>query len=311
MNLTALRDALWQLAPQLYYRASPLGNFPSKGAIGGDIGDGGDDCLWLGLLASVGFAPAAVALRQCQAGPGEAKPGMFYRNPARRANDNAGFGHYFSRDMGMGVLCALGSGIWSSELGYSIAYAWQKWIEASRPCLQKKPKWLGGGCLIRTPIYYLAPDDRSQITPAFWALMGRVWRENGWNETSEMKRSDGMDGDWSVIEAQNCDIGYQLHLHAIESMLKLFMDQSREYQEKLADICFSRSPDDRFYKILKQKCAVQDDIDWLVDVINNRPAILADNWLFGSSNFSQRVDEKDFCGWDLVFLGYLIIKLSN
>ena len=308
---TALQLALWDLQGSLYWRESPYGPYPSKGARGGDEGDGGDDCLWLGLLTSVGFAPAAVALRQSQGAPGEAKPGMFYRNPARRANDNAGFGHYFSRDMGMGVLCALGSRYWPNEVSQPIGRAWQLWIEASRPCITKKPKWLGGGCAVRSPIYYLAPDDRSQVTPAFWALMSRVWVENNWPLGGPMRANSGMDGDWSIIEAENCPIGYQLHLHGIESYLKLIMDQSREYQEKMANICWQRSPDDRFYKVLKQKRGFQDDIDWLIEVIAGRPEVLSDNWLFGSSNFSDRLSTGDFCGWDLMFFGLLIDKLSR
>jgi hypothetical protein len=310
MKTSNLIEALTDLQKNLYWRDGPYGPFPSKGAIGGDEGDGGDDCLWLGLLTSVGCAPAATALRQCQAGPNEPKPGMFYRNPIRRSNDNEGHGNFFSRDMGMGVLCALGSRYWDHITAYPIARAWQLWIEKSRICLVKKPKWLGGGCAVRGP-YQLAPDDRSIVTPAFWALIGRVWRENGWPTSSEMERNDGMDGDWSIIEAENCDLGYQLHLHAIESWLKLIMDQSREYQEKMARICYQRMPENRFYKLLMDKRPSDDDITWLIDLISSRPPILSDHWIWESSNISQALADHEYCGWDLLFLGYAYLKLSN
>lgn len=308
--MSNLANALAGLQKSLYWRDCPYGPFPSKGAIGGDEGDGGDDCLWLGLLTSVDFAPAATALRQCQASADEKRPGMFYRNPIRRYTDNEGYGHFFSRDMGMGVLCALGSKYWDHVTAYQIARDWQLYIEKNRACLVKKPKWMGGGCAVRGP-YQLAPDDRSVVTPAFWALIGRVWRENGWPVSSEMERNNGMDGDWSIAEAENCPLGYQLHLHAIESYLKLMMGQSREYQEKMARICYDRSPLDRFYKLLVQKKALPEDIDWLVDLINSRPPVLADNWIWGSSNMAQAIADHDYCGWDLLFLGNLMMKLSN
>ena len=299
-----IKTALSQIESRCLWSETPYGRYPTKG------GDGGDDALWLGLLSSVGYPTAFGMLMECQAAPGESKAGMFYRNPNRRSNDNDGYVHYFSRDMAMGVL--LGLSIWdvAEDTKWPHAYQWMQYIDKSRPCLQKKPKWLGGGCLVRSPIYKFAPDDRSDITPSLWALIGRVWVSNGWSQTREMKAADGMDGDWGILEAQNCPLGYILHLHALEGYLKHILRQSAEYRQRMLDICFDRQPGNLFYKILKQGVATDEDVIKYLEIVDlwDGPKY---NWLWLSSNIERAIYEGDACGWDLVFLGRLILKLRG
>ena len=154
------------------WRSSPYGSFPTKG------GDGGDDLLWLGLLSSVKIPDAKVAILNSQG-----VNGMFFRNPMRRSNNNAGYNHFFSRDMAHGPLLLFAA---DRTLINPFASAWLNYIVKSRPCIRKKPKWLGGGCWLRG-LYRYAPDDRSDITPTMWAIMGRVWKHNNWPLHSEMK----------------------------------------------------------------------------------------------------------------------------
>ena len=80
------------LLPKLLYLNSHYGKFPTKG-------DGGDDCLWLGLLSSVGVVEGSHGVSLCQADRWHDRFGMFYRNPYRRSIDNGDNGDFFSRDM--------------------------------------------------------------------------------------------------------------------------------------------------------------------------------------------------------------------
>ena len=96
MSLRDIEYRLREMEPFLKRRQSPYGTFPTKG------GDGGDDCLWLGLLSCVGVEEASKGLIACQST--KKRKGMFYRNPVRRSNDSAGYSHFFSRDMACGVL---------------------------------------------------------------------------------------------------------------------------------------------------------------------------------------------------------------
>ena len=296
--INEINTALADITARSIYAMTPYGfAYPSKG------GDGGDDCLWLGILSSVGFPDAFDLLMQCQAAPSERDAGMFYRNPVRRFNQQSGF----SRDMAMGVMLGFACDHIGSSVKEPHATRWINYIDKSRPCSVKKPKWAGGGCLIRSPIYRYAPDDRSDIPPAGWALMGRVWDANGWKKNGEMRNADGMDGDWSIQEARVCSEGYQLHLHALEGYLKRIIKQSRAYAQEMADICHSRKPENLFYKILAQDAVLDEDIVRFMDICSKwtepKPT-----WIWEQSRISECIENGDACGWDLVFMGRLILK---
>lgn len=285
------------LIPFCQYRNTPYGNFPTKG------GDGGDDCLWNGLLSSVDVNAASDGVKYSQAGTGEKRNGMFYRNPERRFTDNAGHPAFFSRDMAHGVLLAYCNqkNLWS----FNSKNSWLHWIDNNRTCAVKKPKWLGGGCAIRGPFRY-APDDRSDITPTMWAIMGRVWDSRGWNRHSEMKRWQGSDGDLSVVEAENAPLGYQLHLKAVQSYIKLIIGQSREYRQRVSRIAYQRQPDNLFYKVLSQEAASDDDKRRFLDLCP-KPITFqhSDHWIWERGT----IEPHKSCGWDFVFLGNFMKRI--
>jgi len=132
----------------------------------------------------------------------------------------------------------------------SEAELWLKWISNNRACSIRKPKWLGGGCLVRSPMYRYSPDDnRSNITPIMWALRGRVWEFKGWPKTSIMENYKGSDGDISIGSAQIVPLGYQLHLLAVQSYIKWIIGQSRAIRIQVSEICYERQPNNLFYKI--------------------------------------------------------------
>ena len=269
------------------------GIFPTKG------GDGGDDILWLGLLSSVGNYQAQLGILSSQAQSG--RTGMFYRNPDRRATDNMGYSHFFSRDMAHGPLL-----LFSQNQPYlrSNAEKWISYINKNRPCVKSKPKWMGGGCWLRG-LYRYAPDDRSDITPTMWAIMGRVWTANNWPLHSEMKRWKGADGDMSVIEAREAPLGYQVHLKAVQAYIKGLLGQSREYRETVADICYRRQPDNLFYEFLTMGYSTDSMLKkFLIACPDPETFVPTDKWCWERSV----MDFNKCCGWDMVFMGRLLLK---
>lgn len=285
---------------------SHLGGFhyPTKG------GDGGDDCLWLGLLSTVGIDVASKTIPMCQS-PRQHDKGMFYRNPKRQASANVEGKPFFSRDMALGVLCWL-IGNKGSE-GQLIAKEWLEWIEGNRKCVLKKPAMFGGGCLIRHPMFRYAPDDdgRSDITPTMWALMGRVWRNMGLCTSPTMDTFQFADGDIPVFESEQCGIGYQLHLKAVQAYIKYRLNQSSEYRRKVANICHRRVPGNLFYKVLSQEYATKEDMEYFLGILPDPMTFIPkDYWIWEKGDYESAIKKKQMCGWDMVFMGRLLLEFG-
>lgn len=264
----------------------------------------GDACLFNGLLSTVGVAHGTNGVRLSQARKGEPFPGMFYRSPIRRSygKDLRGHKTYFSRDMALGVL-AYYTG---NPVNNDSASAWLSWIDKSRPCTVKKPKWLGGGCLIRGAYTY-APDDRSTITPTMWALMHRVWSYRGWKLHKQMDVWNKFDGDASIIEAQTCDLGYPLHLKAVQAYIKFLMGVSSEYSKKVGEIAHSRIPENLFYEFLCKRSFSTEAINRYLEMRPDVDQKFGTSWLWEKKDMSKdRI--KQSAGWDFVFLGKLILN---
>jgi hypothetical protein len=279
-----------ELGPKLATRTSRDG---VKFAILGD--SDGDSCLFNGLLSS-SWLDSSVnwplgAVLGCQG-----LTGMFYRSPDRAENDQSGF----SRDQATGVILAAADPRFpESEWAH-----WLRYIDKSRPCSIKKP-W-GGGCLVRSPIYYYAPDDRSAISPSCWAMMGRVSKYRGWTLHSQMKSYEGADGDIQVIEAEKCEVGYQLHLKAVDAFIKLVINQSREYSQKVGEIAFSRVPDNLFYEFLAKREFTEDMVRRFLEIAPSPNTVFGNAWVWEKSSVASHIGKT--CGWDFVFLANLILK---
>jgi hypothetical protein len=257
----------------------------------------GDSLLFTGLMNTVLFPAdnkwALKAVLECQD-----PSGMFYRSPRKRYTDEKGC----SRDMALGILAAMVD----SEFPQSTAQRWLDYAEDNRPCLMKKPKWAGGGCAMRSPLYKLCyqDDDRANITPAVWAIMGRIWQFRGWKRHDEMKRWDKADGDISVQEAESCDIGYQLHLKAVQAYLKYLIGQSREYSIKVGEICWSRQPDNLFYEFLARRYFTVEMIDRylsMAEIVDG--SHLSNEWMWEKST----IKPQESSGWCMLFMGKLIL----
>lgn len=271
---------------------------PTKG------GDGGDDILWLGLLATVGDKDAIEAIDRCQK-----ESGQFFRSPERALNNNYPYKWYFSRDMAMGVLCWLASG---NGTKYN-ADLWIKYIMKLKPrCIKKKPKWLGGGCLLRSPMKRYAPDNdgRSDITPSMWALMGRVWRFRGWKETRLMKKYKYMDGDVSCLSAIIND-SYQLHLCAVGAYIKRIIGQSKAYADEVSKICADKERLNIFYSLIEEEVDLSFEAETFLAFAPSptKPFIPRDYWLWEKQYINSAINKGKYCGWDWIFVGKLIIKM--
>jgi len=280
--------------------------FPSLGESDGDA------CLFNGLLSTVDVQLGTATVLRCQAPPGSKKHGMFYRSPLRRATDNSGYEAFFSRDMACGVLAAYATPFVDSALDCQFklsAQRWMYWINHNRACAIKKPKWLGGGCAIRSPMYRYAPDDRSDITPTMWALMGRVWRHKDWEESPQMKKYAGCDGDISIIEAEKCDLGYPLHLKVVQAYIKFLLWQSRKYSMRVGEIAHERLPENLFYEFVAKRTITDDMIDRYLEMKPPVDQKWGHSWLWEKSEVTHERINKS-CGWDFVFMGKLILRYA-
>lgn len=291
-KIQKVKDYCTFIEPLLSKGVSPNGNRYVKMA-----DSDGDSILFTGLMNTVLFPAddkwALKAILECQD-----HSGMFFRSPRRRYENLKGF----SRDMTMGVLLACTD----SEFPADVAQRWIHYIDHSRPCILPKPKWAGGGCAMRSPVYKVCQDDddRANLTPAMWALMHRVWRYRGWQRHDEMKRWDKADGDMSVIEAENCELGYQLHLKAVGAYLKYIMGQSREYSQKIGEICYNRQKDNLFYEFLYRRYFTVEMIDRFLEmaaIVDG--SHLRNEWMWEKSV----INPNESSGWCMLFIAKLIL----
>lgn len=204
--------------------------------------DDGDMTLFSGLSCAGGDQRGCYAVQISQSGNGR-----WWRSP-RRIDGNLGQHNSFSRDMAMGTMLYL-----VTRRDTQAATRWLNWIEDNRPCLAEKP-WPLEGCAIRGPHRYCTDeeDQRCTLTPASWALMGRVWDYLGLGRNAEMRRYEGADGDPMVIAAEQNDPGYTLHLVGVEVYLKQIMQAGREQREKVARILAKRQPGNLFFRLLHE-----------------------------------------------------------
>jgi hypothetical protein len=291
-KLKKIQDYLTFLDPILSSGISDAGNRYVKMA-----DSDGDSLLFTGLMNTVLFPAdkgwALKSVLECQGSDGQ-----FYRSPRKRWAGE----HGCSRDMSLGVLCSM----IDSEFPVETGQRWLDYIDHSRPCLVKKPKWAGGGCALRSPIYKLCAedDDRANITPAMWAVMGRVWKFRGWKKNDQMRQWDKSDGDVTINEAETCEVGYQLHLKAVQAYIKYLIGQSREYSIRIGEICWERQRDNLFYEFLARRYFTVDMIDRylaMAQIVDG--SHLSNEWMWEKS----QINPHESSGWCMSFMGKLIL----
>ena len=298
MSLDERIDGLINVCVNKAVRSSPYGMYPSK------PGDGGDDCLWLGLLASVDAVNAKQGLLNCQSANEHDRDGMFYRNPERRSNNNAEYGdNYFSRDMGLGALIGLAT-IPNEDSVYHFN-KWVSYIRKEKYCLVQNP--ITGGCIIHG--HSLAPNkDRSFVNPNFWDYLNMFSQcHNNAITTIEMINCRGLADVANPFEAATCPHGYKLHLKALSAYYRYLLDERTDVAKNIGELCYNRSPKNLFFKILAHGFASFHDADEFLR-ISPDPATFEPQgyWVWEQEDVEGHLDKC--CGWDMIFLGLLIKK---
>jgi len=207
-------------------RTYGLISWPSK------PGDGGDDCLWNGMLCHVGFVCFSKFWSFQNTRVTDDRFGMFYRNPQRALTDGIP-PHYFSRDMATGVLLALCGQL--TDERYMTSCLWAKYF----------------GCKLR-----YAPDKRSWITPWMAALTSLVYDSHGYKGLPKLYRLFSVKNKllqkYVLWETKHCPVKSGLHLKAC-SVLILRACGEHDLADKIAEICYQRNPEDVFYNLLRNK----------------------------------------------------------
>ena len=167
------------------------------------VPDAGDSMLWGGLLCASGEKDQCDAVKASQA-----QDGRLFRNPggSRGKNDS-------SRDMLLGYLHYLATTKDTGGADRLLNY-------------------------ITSNDYKLcsnATDNRCNVGPvinaAIWGSMRRVWQFIGLDPSSDMKDSALTDESIVAFQSQFSSEGYELHLVAVELLLR---QKTNSYSDKLA-----------------------------------------------------------------------------
>jgi hypothetical protein len=280
--ISLVKQIVNQAEEKAHYRTSKNGK---KFAILGD--SDGDAVLFNGLLSTVIHDVDNWALNAVLDSQGN--DGMFYRSPGRRETNNEGYEHFFSRDMSLGVMCAM------TNIGFpeSSAMAWMNYIDNLK-------KWWW-------PYYKFAPDSRSIITPSNWGLLCRVWNFRMWSLHGQMKIFKKFDGDFDTITATFSDLGCELHLKVVDGYIKYLISQSREYSQMIGSIAYKRQPDNLFYEFVSRRYFTQEMIERFI-ILSSKINFdsFGHSWIWEKSDINSHL--STCCGWDLVFMGKLILS---
>jgi hypothetical protein len=209
--------------------------FPSK-----ENCDDGDSVIFNGLLCMVGDDSGCETVRASQD-----ESGRFWRSP-RRNPGNLGEAKSFSRDQTLGVLLYL-----VRTQDRDAAQRWINWIYDNRYCSIKNP--LSGGCSIYG--YRVCRDDKEicDLRPATWALFHRVWEYLGMAPTREMRKNESMDvSDVEMIAVDKAKPGYELHLKAVSSLLRLTLASSVSKTRDIIRKLHERQRDNPFFQALAE-----------------------------------------------------------
>lgn len=263
--------------------------FPSK-----ENCDDGDSVIFNGLLCLVGEDAGCATVRASQDADGR-----FWRSP-RRNPGNLGEPKSFSRDQTLGVLLYL-----VRTQDRDAALRWQNWIYDNRYCSIKNP--LSGGCSVYG--YRVCRDDNEicDLRPATWALFERVWKYLDLSTTREMRKNESMDvSDVEMVAVDRAKPGYELHLKAVASLLRLTMASSvsktRDIIEKLHD----RQRQNPFFQALREgthEGVVQRVLDVCPKPWDNL-GFRRYQWAWERDTSSEAWRES--MGWDCIFMARLL-----
>jgi len=263
--------------------------FPSKQDC-----DDGDSVIFNGLLCIVGEQAGCDAVRASQDADGR-----FWRSP-RRNPGNLGEQKSFSRDQTLGVLLYL-----TKTLDREAAQRWLAWIEDNRYCSIKNP--LSGGCSIYG--YRVCRDDKEicDLRPATWALIHRVWEHLGLPITREMRKNESMDvSDIELLAVEQVKPGYELHLKAVASLLRLNIASSVSKSRQIIGKLHDRQPGNPFFQILKEgpHAGIAERVLQLCPKPWDSLGFRRYQWAWERDTNSEAWRES--MGWDCIFMARLM-----
>ncbi|WP_141733487.1 hypothetical protein [Oligoflexus tunisiensis] len=253
--------------------------------------DDGDSVIFNGLLCMVGEQAGCDTVRASQDADGR-----FWRSP-RRNPGNLGEEKSFSRDQTLGVLLYL-----AKTQDRDAAQRWLAWIEDNRYCSIKNP--ITGGCVVYG--YRVCRDDDKEICdlrPATWALFHRVWEHLGLPTTREMRKHESMDvNDIEMIAVEQAKIGYELHLKAVGSFLRLTMASSISRTREMIGKIYDRQRANPFFQALAE--GSHEGVTQRVLDLCPKPS---DDLSFRRYQWSWERDTaqepwRESMGWDCVFM---------
>jgi hypothetical protein len=275
---------------------------PSKGEC-----DDGDSTIFNGLLCLSGEQAGCDTVRLAQG-----SDGRWWRSP-RRVDGNLGELASFSKDQSLGVMLYL-----VATRDTQAAQAWMEWMKKHRPCITKKPDWMGGGCLIRSEIYRYCDDDEDEqghstfscsLTPDSWGLLDRVWGYLGLEKTGHMRQFAGKDlTEYTLIEARAAAPGYRLHLKAISALLREYAggEYSRTRNAELIGILAEREPLNPFFRYMHGE-AFEDIAPDMLEMCPSEGDDLGfrrHQWSWERTMGSRPWEES--MGWECIFLANLM-----
>jgi hypothetical protein len=257
--------------------------------------DDGDMTLFAGLLCASGDRLGCETVRQAQDGNGR-----WWRSPNRKGN---ALNHSisFSRDMSMGVLLYL-----VETRDTEAANKWLRWIYKKRPCLLENP--LNGKCITYGAARFCTDEENQTctLTSGNWALLGHVWDALGLEKTEEMKMLGQVDPKLQESIVAATPVGYQLHLHAVEVLLKAKLNVQRSQREAIADLIYSRQPENPFFGWLAGASTDELKNRLLTLCPSQNSSSLGSRRQWAWERDTSSAAWQDSMGWDCIFLDNLL-----
>jgi hypothetical protein len=239
--------------------------------------DAGDSMLWAGLLCSSGEKDQCIATKASQ-GP----QGQLFRNPegSRGKNDS-------SRDMLLGFLTYLGK-----TKDQPAAVALLKYLQANNYKLCEN-----------------ATDNRCLVNPtvhsAVWGTMKRVWSHIGLSPSPEMNQGDLTDDSIINLESKFAAEGYELHLVAVELLLRQNTNNYSETLQRAANNILERQPYNPFFEYVA-KGATARAAQLVLDKCPTTQSSVRKQWAWQRAEAEQAWLLSK--GWDCIYMSNLLLK---
>lgn len=184
--------------------------------------DVGDAALFNGLLCLSGDQLSCEAVRRSQG-----SDGRMWRSEIRVAADAV---NSFSRDMAMGVLAYL-----VATKDVSLASRWMTWIESNNWRLCRE-----------------SSDNRCDFSPGFWSLFRDVWQYLRLPLNQQMDTAILDDSLLALLQSQFAPEGYELHLSAVNLLIRKSMGQKSTTLDALARALTTRQNLNPFFAYLSE-----------------------------------------------------------